>query len=74
MSRPILQPTRTQLHDPQCFGGSYPRRGWAKVAIFVIMLAVISGLVYFQMSIPKAIVSCCAIASGLRWFPGKVGL
>ena len=47
MSRPILQPTRTQLHDPQCFGGSYPRRGWAKVAIFVIMLAVISGLVYF---------------------------
>ena len=47
MSRPILQPTRTQLHDPQCLGGSYPRRGWAKVAIFVIMLAVISGRVYF---------------------------
>ena len=46
MSRPILHPTR-QLHEPKCFGGSRPRRGWAKVAVFVIMLAVISGVVYF---------------------------
>ena len=46
MSRPILHPTR-QLHEPKCFDGSRPRRGWAKVAVFVIMLAVISGLVYF---------------------------